>query len=266
MTLATYSDPMTVVDIQLSPANNDWAVVREATIEAERRGFGALFVFDHLAGQPLGGSTMIECFALLGALAEVTERVELGIMVANVWNRQVGTLVSAAASVAMLSGRPFHLGIGAGASPTSTWALEQHAVGAVVEPSLDARHARVSEVIDLAAREWSADRDEALATFPRPTPPPTLIVGVNSERLSRIAGRSADGINVPWRHPRRDAFIVAADECAGGRPFIRTAYTVYESALLDPDHPERVAMTERRIDRLVLAVFDPLDDWIAGSY
>jgi len=256
---------MTVVDIQLSPANTDWATLRAATIESERRGFGAVFVFDHLAGQPLGGVTMIDCFTLLGALAEVTGRVELGTMVANVWNRQIGTLVSAAASVAVLSGRQFHLGIGAGASPTSTWAQEQHAVGATVEDSLDARHARVSAVIDLAAREWAADRDESLATFPRPTPPPTLIVGVNSERLSRIAGRSADGINVPWRHPRRDAFLVAADECAGERRFLRTAYTVYDPALLDPEHPERRAMTERRIDRLVLAVFDPLDDWLAGS-
>ena len=33
------------------------------------------------------------------------------------------------------------------------------------------------------------------------------------------AVESADGINVPWRHPRRDAFLVAADECAGERRF-----------------------------------------------
>lgn len=256
---------MTVVDIQFSPANTDWATLREATVAAERRGYGAVFVFDHLAGLALEGSTMLECFAVLGALAEVTTTVELGTMVANVWNRQVGTVVSAAASVALISGRRFHLGIGAGTSPSSSWAAEHQAVDAYVEPSLRERHARVEAVLDLAARQWAVDREDRFATFPLPTPPPTRIVGVNSERLSRIAGRAADGINVPWRHPRRDEFIAAANETAGSRSFLRTAYTTYHPDLLVPNHPDRLDMTEREIDRLVLAVFDPLDDWLAAE-
>lgn len=254
---------MTVVDIQLSPANTDWPTLRAATVEAERRGFGAVHVLDHLAGLPLGGTTMLECWSLLGALCEVTERVELGTMVANVWNRQVGTLVSAAASIALMSGRRFQLGIGAGANPTSSWADEQHRVGAHLEPELAERHARVEQVIELAGREWSPDRDERFATFPYPTVRPIVLVGVNSVRLSRIAGRIADGINVQWRNPRRDEFLAAADDAAGERVFVRTAYTTYAPELLDPGHPDRVAMAERRIDRLVLAVFDDLREWVA---
>ncbi len=253
---------MTLVDIQFSPADTDWATLKAATLAAEQREFGAVFVFDHLAGVPLGGTTMLETFTLLGALAEITSRVELGTLVANVWNRQVGTLVSAAASVALMSGRQFHLGIGAGTSPTSAWAAEQHAVGAFVEPSLEARHDRVQQLLDLVAREWSPDRADDLATFPLPTPLPTTIVGVNSERLSRIAGRSAGGINVGWRHPRRDRFMAAADAAAGDRPFLRTVWATYEAELLDPSHPERLEMTERRIDRLILSVLGPLDEWV----
>ena len=254
---------MTIVDIQLSPACTDWATVRAATIEAERRGFGAVHVFDHLAGLPLEGHTMIECFSLLGALCEVTERVELGTMVANVWNRQAGTLVSAAASIAVMSGRRFQLGIGAGASPGTSWAVEQELVGARLEPDLATRHARVEHVLDLTDALWSHDRDERMATFALPHPRPVTIVGVNSVRLSRLAGRRADGINVQWRVPRRDEFLAAANEEAGARPFLRTAYTAYSPDLLDPEHPERRAMTERRIDRLVLAVFDDLADWVS---
>lgn len=253
---------MTIVDIQLSPATTTWPLLRDATIVAEERGFGAVHVLDHLAGLPLGGSTMLECFGLLGALCEITSRVELGAMVANVWNRQVGTLVSAAATIALISGRRFHLGIGAGASPSSTWAAEQHAVGAVLEPDLDLRHARVQEVLDLSTAQWSAVRDDRFATFPLPDPRPIRIVGVNSVRLSRLAGRSADGINVQWRQPRRDEYLAAANEVVGERPFLRTAYTSWAPELLDPGHPDRVAMAERRIDRLVLAVFDGLDDWV----
>jgi alkanesulfonate monooxygenase SsuD/methylene tetrahydromethanopterin reductase-like flavin-dependent oxidoreductase (luciferase family) len=254
---------VTIVDIQLSPACCDWPTLRAATIEAERRGFGAVHVFDHLAGLPLEGHTMLECCSLLGALCEVTERVELGTMVANVWNRQAGTLVAAAASIAIMSGRRFHLGIGAGASPTSPWAEEQRRVGAHLEAELADRHARVEHVLDLASQQWAADRDGRFDTFPYPTVRPITIVGVNSVRLSRLAGRRADGINVPWRNPRRDEFLAAADEEAGERPFLRTAYTSYDPDLLDPGHPDRSAMTERRIDRLVLAVFDDVAGWVS---
>ena len=253
---------MTVVDIQLSPARTDWPTLRAATVEAERRGFGAVHVFDHLAGLPLDGHTMLECFALLGALCEVTDRIELGTMVANVWNRQAGTLVSAAASIALMSGRRFQLGIGAGAAPGSPWAEEQRRVGAQLEADLAARHGRVEQVLDLVAAQWSPDRDDRYATFPLPSPRPITIVAANSVRLSRIAGRRADGINVQWRVPRRDEFLSAADEAAGSRPFVRTAYTSYAPELLHPEHPERQAMAQRRIDRLVLAVFDDLSDWI----
>jgi alkanesulfonate monooxygenase SsuD/methylene tetrahydromethanopterin reductase-like flavin-dependent oxidoreductase (luciferase family) len=256
--------PMTVVDIQFSPANTDWATLRVATLEAERRGYGAAMVFDHLAGKPLEGRTMLECFSLLGALAEVTSTIELGTMVANVWNRQVGTLVTAAASVALISGRRFHFGIGAGASPTSPWAAEQHATAAYIEPSIELRHQRVLEVLALADRQWSIEgRAETLSTFPIPAPPPVRIVGVNSERLSCLAGEHADGINIPWRHPRRDRFIAAANHSAGDRPFLRTAYTSFDRSLLDPTHPERIVMTKCGIDRLVLAVFTTLDAWLA---
>ncbi|MDW3213034.1 MAG: LLM class flavin-dependent oxidoreductase [Ilumatobacteraceae bacterium] len=249
-----------IVDLQVSPAVLDWSEIRDIALAAESAGFGAFHVFDHLAGLPLGGTSMIECFSLLGALAEATETIELGTMVVNVWNRQAGTLVSGAASVTALSGRQFHLGIGAGASPTSPWAAEQHAVGAYVEADVAARHERVLRVLDLAGATWRSDRVETLATFPLPSPAPSIIIGVNSTVLARMAGERADGINLQWNRPRRDDYLAAANEAAGDRPFARTAYHTYDRALLDPDHPTRREMADRRIDRLILADFDGSPD------
>lgn len=246
---------MTAIDLQVNPAALDWPEIRETALLAEAAGFGAFHAFDHLAGLPLGGDSMIECFSLLGALAEATTTIELGTMVANVWNRQVGTLVSAAASIAHLSRRRFHLGIGAGASPASRWAAEQHLAGQYVDPDLARRHARVREVIEFAAVTWAPDRPDEMATFPRPEVPPSVLIGANSVALGRLAGRLADGINVPWGQSRRDEILAAADQEAGARPFVRTAYHVYDRDLLDPEHPKRVEMRERRIDRLVLAEF-----------
>ena len=244
-----------IVDLQVSPAVLDWSEIRAVALAAESAGFGAFHVFDHLAGLPLGGRTMLECFSLLGALAVATDTIELGTMVVNVWNRQVGTLVTAAASITALSARQFHLGIGAGASPSSSWAEEQHAAGADVEPDVDARHERVRQVLDLAAATWRPDRGEHLATFPLPSPPPSIIIGANSTALARLAGERADGINLQWNRPRRDEYLAAANGAAGDRPFVRTAYHVYDRALLDPEHPTRREMIDRRIDRLVLAEF-----------
>ena len=249
-----------IVDLQVSPAVLDWSEIRDIALAAESAGFGAFHVFDHLAGLPLGGSTMIECFTLLGALAEATGTIELGTMVVNVWNRQVGTLVSGAASVTALSGRQFHLGIGAGASPTSPWAAEQQAAGAYVEPDVAVRHERVRQVLDLTAQTWRPDRDERLSTFPIPSPPPSVVLGANSTALARVAGERADGIILQWNRPRRDEYLAAANEAVGDRPFVRTAYHTYDRALLDPEHPVRREMTDRRIDRLVLAEFDGAPD------
>ena len=245
---------MTVVDIQLSPAQCDWSELREASLAVEELGFGALWVFDHLAGVALGGTTMLECFTLLGALAEATSTIELGTLVANVWNRQAGTLVSAAASVAIISGRQVHLGIGAGTSPRSPWATEQHAVGAELQESIDDRHAGVAHVLDLAEREWSPERTQEYSTFPLPSPAPMRIVGVNSVALSRLAGARADGVNTRWDHPRRDEFFAAADlaAAASGRTVSRTVWAHYDPDLLDPEHPSRSDMTAARIDRLIL--------------
>lgn len=244
---------MTVVDIQISPANCDWSELRDACLAAEQMGFGALWAFDHLAGAALGGHTMLECFTLLGALSELTSTIELGTLVANVSNRQVGTLVASAASVARISGRQFHLGIGAGTSPRSKWAYEQHAVGNTIADSLEQRHARVIELLDLTDRAWSSRVDVELSTLPIPFPTPTRIIGVNSVQLSQIAGGRADGINVAWGHPRRDELLAAADAVVGERPFIRTTWIHYDEALLDAAHPVRVAMETARIDRVILS-------------
>lgn len=250
---------VTVLDIQLSPAHSDWAELRAASLHAEEMGFDALWVFDHLAGASLGGDQMLECFTWLGALAEITETIELGAMVANVWNRQVGTTLAAAASVAAISGRRFHLGVGAGSSPTSRWSSEQKAVGAYVVPTFAERHRRVEELLDLSDELWREDRDPRFDSFARPDPPPTRIVGVNSVELSSLAGRRADGVNVRWDHPRRRELLDAARAAANGRPFVYTAWIPWDAELLDEAHPTRHAVRDDGIDRLVLVVKRPSD-------
>ena len=256
---------MVAVDIQLSASYCDWPTLREATIVAEAAGYETLWVFDHLGGVALGGTHSIECFTWLGALTQLTSRIELGVLVANASNRQVGTLAVAAASVTELSGRRFWLGIGAGASPASPWATEQIAVGAELRPTLAERHARVEQLLDLTDEMWRPDRPGQYASFPLPTPPPPRIIGVNSVTLSRIAGRRSEGINVHWDHPRRDEFIAAARESADGREFAVTTWVTWAPDLLDPTHPVRAEMDEHGIDRVILTVVDDVEAFVSSG-
>ena len=250
---------MTVVDVQISPTAG-WRVFLDATLAAESAGFGAVWVFDHLAGRSVRAATMYECFTWLGALAVATKSIGLGALVANVWNREPGVLGVAAATVTEMSGRQLLLGLGAGTSPTSPFAGEQIAVGATIRPSLAERHERVEQTLDLLDRMWAPDRGPEFDTFPLPEPRPITVIGVNSTRLAAIAGARADGINVWWSHPRRTEILLAAEQAlTPGRPFLRTTYEWWDEDLLDPSHPARIEMSEARIDRLVLADHRPPD-------
>jgi alkanesulfonate monooxygenase SsuD/methylene tetrahydromethanopterin reductase-like flavin-dependent oxidoreductase (luciferase family) len=249
---------MVAIDVQLAASHAGWPTVRAASICAEEAGYDAIWALDHLAGDAFDGRTALECFTWLGALAEATSTIELGALVANVWNRQVGVLAVAAASVAEVSARRFWLGVGAGAAPGSRWATEQHAVDAEMSDDLSTRHRRVERFLDLTDELWHPDRPDRFDAFPQPSPEPPRIVGVNSVELATLAGLRAEGVNVAWSHPRRDDFIDAARRAAGDRPFLLTAWTAWEPGLRDPDHPVRVAMDRRGIDRVILAVLDDL--------
>lgn len=244
------------LDVQLNQAALTWPELRDRAHAAEDAGYSALVVFDHLAGDSLGGHSMLEAFALLGALAATTSTIELGVIVANVNNRTPATLAVAAATVQAIAGRTFHLGLGAGGSPGSRWSAEMHAVGQPVISTLSGRHAVVEGTLDTLDLLWAADRPAAVASFPLPHPRPTVVVGANGTELAMLAGHRADGINVDWSHPRRDELLAVATQAAGAcnERFLRTVWMRWHEALLDPDHPTRVALTTSAVDRVVLTV------------
>jgi len=85
--------------------------------------FQTLWVLDHFAAlQENAAHPMLDPFVLLGALAAKTKSIQLGILVANVVNRQPAVLAQASTSLQFMSNSRFTLGLGAGASPTSRFA------------------------------------------------------------------------------------------------------------------------------------------------
>jgi alkanesulfonate monooxygenase SsuD/methylene tetrahydromethanopterin reductase-like flavin-dependent oxidoreductase (luciferase family) len=84
---------------------------------AEAAGLDGVFVYDHLwRGDPPNRRPALECFALLGAVAAETSRVQVGTLVARATLRPPATLANAYATAQRVSGGRVIAAIGAGDS------------------------------------------------------------------------------------------------------------------------------------------------------
>jgi alkanesulfonate monooxygenase SsuD/methylene tetrahydromethanopterin reductase-like flavin-dependent oxidoreductase (luciferase family) len=263
-----------IIDIQFSPAVEPWERLRDGVLLAEQVGFDTTWVFDHFAGNVLaGGTTMIECFTLLGALSAATTTIGLGTLVVNVANRNPGVMALSAASVQAVSGGRFTLGLGAGAAPNTAWSIEHGLLAIGLEPTVALRHRRLQAALDEVERLWSPDRAAELDAFPRADPRPPVILGVNSVALAAIAGQRCDGMNVRSSHDDLAALIDAGrqahaqrTDAATARPFDVSVWANWDPSLADPEQPDRRRWAQMGVDRLVLVWLQPHDPAAVAAF
>ncbi len=184
---------------------------------AEDAGWYGAWLADHYMPNtgdttPAHGDTY-ECWALLPALAAITERVRIGTLVSPTSVHHPALLAKRAATIDRLSGGRMTLGIGAG------WQVnEHHAYGIELEPP-GRRVSRFEEAIQIVRSMLS---DES-TTFhgscydlteapcdPKPVQSPLpILVGTRSPRMLRITARYADQWNT-WATPEQAAAPRAA--------------------------------------------------------
>ncbi len=177
----------------------DWPSLREAVLRAEVAGFDDLWVDDHLLSDEADWpDPKLEGWTTLAALAAITRRSRLGLMVGANTLRNPGLVAKMATTVDHVSGGRAILGLGAG------WFEREHAAfgfdfGASVGERLD----RLGEAVPLIRRLLDGEevthegrfyRFDRAVCAPRPVQArlPILIGGSGPRKTLPLVARSAD--------------------------------------------------------------------------
>jgi probable F420-dependent oxidoreductase len=180
--------------------------IRGTVQQAEIDGFDSLWLADHLfyhdPGEPTWG--IWECWTMLSALAEATERVEVGTLVLCNAFRHPAILAKMATTLDEVSHGRLILGVGAGWNEP-----EYQAFGLPFDHRVD-RFAEALQIlkpllrdgqVDFAGQYYHARNCEIVPRGPRPAGPP-LLVGGEGPRMLQLTAQYADQWNTGYiGHP-----------------------------------------------------------------
>lgn len=190
------------VDLEATASTADevrWERIREQVILAEEVGLDGVFLPDYLLFHTSEDTYGVwESTPIAGAVAAVTERVDVGHSVLSALYRPPAITAKYALSMDELTGGRYVLGIGAGNSETEDYRM--------VGVTTDHRRSRLEEYLQIVrgllkqgdvnvdGEYWSCQDGEVVLRGPRPDGPP-IVVAAFGPKMMRTAARYADAWN-----------------------------------------------------------------------
>jgi F420-dependent oxidoreductase-like protein len=190
-------------------SGRSWDDIHEITTHCEQTGWDGAYFADHFmpngpGPEPLDGN-ILECWAIIAALAASVPRLRLAPLVTSVTYRHPAVLANIAAAVDQVSHGRLTLGVGAG------WQENEHAVYGLALGTLRERMDRFEEAAQILhsllrqPRTTFSGQYFDVADAPNQPAPvqdrlPLLIGGGGEKRTLRIAAQYADQWN-SWTTP-----------------------------------------------------------------
>ncbi len=189
--------------VMIRQEKTDFAHVREAAALCDELGYDSIWLYDHLLGMGAPDQDIFEAWTLLAALAPVTSRAKLGVMVTAAPFRHPSLLAKMAATLDNISGGRLEFALGAG------WYEPEFTAYGYLFPGARERIERLREAVLIARAMWTQHcpsyagkyyRIEGAYCNPKPLqkPHPPIIVGGAGEKfLLPTVAEVADGWNCP---------------------------------------------------------------------
>ena len=190
------------IGFKTSQANVDWPTLR-ATWELgdSLPVFDSAWIFDHFVALGDDGGGSHEAFALMGALAAVTQRLQIGHLVLGNTYRHPALVAKSGATLDHVSNGRFVLGLGAG------WHEAEHEMYGMVLPPIAERITMLDSAVLIIKALWETPggvsldappyklRDAVCDPAPLTNGGPPIWLGGQGSRGLRIAAERADGWN-----------------------------------------------------------------------
>jgi alkanesulfonate monooxygenase SsuD/methylene tetrahydromethanopterin reductase-like flavin-dependent oxidoreductase (luciferase family) len=177
-----------------------YPAIRAMALQAEAIGLDSIWVYDHLLFRmpDMADSGAHDGWSILAALAAITERVEVGMLVTGLRLRNPGLLAKIAATVDEVSGGRLILGVGAGwhdpeleafGYPTDNRIGRFEDALAVLLPLIR------NGTADFEGR-WATAKNAVMLPLARPDIP--ILVAARGPRMLGLTARHADMSNLAW--------------------------------------------------------------------
>ncbi|MHA1954661.1 MAG: LLM class flavin-dependent oxidoreductase [Candidatus Heimdallarchaeaceae archaeon] len=180
--------------------------IRDLTLRVEKMGFDSAHVNDHLIGfdeKQEKKEPYLEALMLMSALAAETEKIKLGHIVLCNSFRNPAYLAKSISTLDSISNGRALLWLGAG------WYEEEYKAYGYPFPTPKRRVDELEESLTIIKKLFTEDSTdfegqiwklENSRNYPKPVqkPYPPIVLGTSGKRMTKIACREADGINLPY--------------------------------------------------------------------